>query len=188
MAKHSLTPATWIEAGLEQLAAEGPQALRAEPLARHLKTTKGSFYWHFKDVPAFHDAVLAHWKDGALGAAAALKDAEGSEAERLIQLGQAVQSDSADAALRAWGQSNPLVAQIVAGDVAHLHQESKVPALRGRSGAGSLKYFDDADRGLVNFQGAGDQQIFGGISRHVFGIGTGVRPDQSGFALVGDPF
>ena len=114
MAKHSLTPATWIEAGLEQLAAEGPQALRAEPLARHLKTTKGSFYWHFKDVPAFHDAVLAHWKDGALGAAAALKDAEGSEAERLIQLGQAVQSDSADAALRAWGQSNPLVAQTVA--------------------------------------------------------------------------
>ena len=114
MAKHTLTPAAWIEAGLAQLTTEGPQALRAEPLARYLKTTKGSFYWHFKDVPAFHDAVLAHWKDGALTAAAALKDADGSAAERLIQLGQTVQNDSADAALRAWGQSNPLVEQSVA--------------------------------------------------------------------------
>ncbi len=114
MAKHTLTPTTWIEAGLAQLAIEGPQALRAEPLARHLKTTKGSFYWHFKDVPAFQDALISHWKETALREADAFKDADGTAAERLIQLGQAVQSDSADAALRAWGQSNGSVADAVA--------------------------------------------------------------------------
>ena len=114
MARNTLTPTAWIEAGLAQLAAEGPDALRAEPLARHLKTTKGSFYWHFADVPAFHGALLAHWKEAALSGAEALSEAEGTGAERLIQLGQLVQGDSADAALRAWGQSNADVAQTVA--------------------------------------------------------------------------
>lgn len=114
MPKDTLTPMVWIDAGLTQLAEVGPGALRAEPLARNLKTTKGSFYWHFKDVPAFHGAVLEHWKETALAGAEALREADGSPAERLIQLGQLVQGDSADAALRAWGQSEAHVAQTVA--------------------------------------------------------------------------
>ena len=106
MAKETLTPTVWIEAGLSQLSKVGADALRAEPLARHLKATKGSFYWHFKDVPAYHDALLDHWKTGAMESLDGLKEADGSTAERLIQLGQSVQSDSADPALRAWAQSN----------------------------------------------------------------------------------
>lgn len=114
MAKTKLTQTAWIEAGLTQLAREGADALRAEPLARHLKTTKGSFYWHFKDVPAYHAALLDHWKAEATAKAEALDDAEGTAAERMIGLGQAVQSDPTDAALRAWGQSNKSVLQTVA--------------------------------------------------------------------------
>ncbi len=114
MAKTKLTQAAWIEAGLKQLAREGSDALRAEPLARHLKTTKGSFYWHFKDVPAFHAALLAHWKTEATTKAEALDDAEGTSAERMISLGQTVQSDATDAALRAWAQSDKAVLQTVA--------------------------------------------------------------------------
>ena len=130
MAKTKLTQAAWIDAGLKQLAREGADALRAEPLARHLKTTKGSFYWHFKDVPAFQTALLAHWKAEATAAAEALDNAEGTPAERLIGLGQAVQGDPADAALRAWGQSDARVLQTVAdvdavrmGKLAALMQE-----------------------------------------------------------------
>jgi len=114
MARDTLTQTAWIEAGLRQLAKEGPQALRAEPLARHLKTTKGSFYWHFKDVPAFHTALLKHWKAAALTQAKALDGAEGSAAERMIALGQAVQGDAADAPLRAWAQSHAKVAKTLA--------------------------------------------------------------------------
>ncbi|MEH6751885.1 MAG: TetR family transcriptional regulator, partial [Paracoccaceae bacterium] len=36
-------------AGLAALAEAGPVALKAEPMARRLGTTKGSFYWHFAD-------------------------------------------------------------------------------------------------------------------------------------------
>ncbi len=58
----------WIAAGFRALARTGPQALKAEPLARDLKTTKGSFYHHFKDVPAFHAAMLGLWQDQAFTA------------------------------------------------------------------------------------------------------------------------
>ena len=61
MKRQRLSPQTWIEAGLAELVAQGPKALAAEPLARKLATTKGSFYWHFKDVPDFQAAVVKHW-------------------------------------------------------------------------------------------------------------------------------
>ncbi len=114
MAKDTLTPTAWIDAGLAQLASIGPQALRAEPLARHLKTTKGSFYWHFKDVPAYHAALLEQWKSNALAVSENLDGAEGSPAERLIQLGQSIQNDAADAPLRAWAQADASVLATVA--------------------------------------------------------------------------
>jgi len=55
----------WIDAGFRALTEKGPQALKAEPLARGLNTTKGSFYWHFKDVPAFQAEMLACWEKQA---------------------------------------------------------------------------------------------------------------------------
>ena len=67
MASTRKTPKTWIDAGLKALIEDGPDGLRAETLARRLGATKGSFYWHFKDVPAFHDAVLDAWLANAKG-------------------------------------------------------------------------------------------------------------------------
>ncbi|THH35045.1 TetR/AcrR family transcriptional regulator [Aliishimia ponticola] len=61
MASKRKTPQTWIDAGLAALKSKGPDGVRAETLARDLGATKGSFYWHFKDVPAFHDEVLKAW-------------------------------------------------------------------------------------------------------------------------------
>lgn len=134
MAKDTLTQTTWINAGLAQLAKEGASALRAEPLARHLKTTKGSFYWHFKDVPAFHDALLAHWKATALSSLTALDDEEGSTAERLIALGQSIQNDPADAALRAWAQSSATVQKTLADvDAARMDRLGKLMKELGNS-------------------------------------------------------
>ena len=114
MAKETLTPTAWIDAGLAQLASKGPAALRAEPLARFLKTTKGSFYWHFKDVPTYQLAVLDQWKSQALAELKKLDDADGTPAEQLIALGQTVQGDPVDAALRSWSQGDANVRQTLA--------------------------------------------------------------------------
>lgn len=56
----------WINAGLQALATDGPDALKAELLARRLGTTKGSFYWHFKDVPDFQRQVMGQWEHQTL--------------------------------------------------------------------------------------------------------------------------
>ncbi|MEL7165187.1 MAG: TetR/AcrR family transcriptional regulator [Pseudomonadota bacterium] len=114
MARAQLSPAAWIDAGLERLAAEGPVALRAEPLSRHLKTSKGSFYWHFKDVPAFQMAVLDRWRSGALAALAADAESEGSSTDQLIRFAQTVQADTTGPALRAWAQTDQDVAKALA--------------------------------------------------------------------------
>lgn len=110
MARAQLSPAAWIDAGLERLSAEGPAALRAEPLSRHLKTSKGSFYWHFKDVPAFQMAVLDRWQTEAMNALATDAATSGSSTDQLIRFAQTVQSDATGPALRAWAQTDTSVA------------------------------------------------------------------------------
>ncbi|MEO1555190.1 MAG: TetR/AcrR family transcriptional regulator [Pseudomonadota bacterium] len=123
MAKSPLSPAAWIEAGLTQLTASGPLALRAEPLSRHLKTSKGSFYWHFKDVPAFQAALLAEWKERAMAQLAEDAEMEGSDTDKMIRFGQSVQGDTAGPALRAWAQADKSVAKTIeAVDAARLKQ------------------------------------------------------------------
>ncbi|WP_147110778.1 TetR/AcrR family transcriptional regulator [Tateyamaria sp. syn59] len=114
MAKAPLSPAAWIDAGLEQLTAQGPLALRAEPLSRHLKTSKGSFYWHFKDVPAFQKALLAEWKSRALATLAEDSAQDGTATDKMIRFGQSVQEDSPGPALRAWAQQDEAVAKALA--------------------------------------------------------------------------
>lgn len=111
MARTPLSPAAWIDAGLAQLTSEGPNALRAEPLSRHLKTSKGSFYWHFKDVPAFQAALLDEWKSRTLTQLSEDAATDGTTTDKLIRFGQGVQSDSAGPALRAWAQSDSKVAK-----------------------------------------------------------------------------
>jgi AcrR family transcriptional regulator len=58
----TLTPKDWMRAAFQNLALEGVQAIKAEVLAKQLETTKGSFYWHFKDVPAFKAEMLKLWE------------------------------------------------------------------------------------------------------------------------------
>ncbi|MEM7733543.1 MAG: TetR/AcrR family transcriptional regulator [Pseudomonadota bacterium] len=61
-----LTRSVWVDAGMDVLRKQGSDALKAEPMARHMKTTKGSFYWHFKDVEDFHIAILNLWEQAAI--------------------------------------------------------------------------------------------------------------------------
>lgn len=56
----------WIAGAIEVLAEEGIAGLRVEVLAKRLKVTKGSFYWHFTDRRDLLLGVLHHWKDGRI--------------------------------------------------------------------------------------------------------------------------
>lgn len=52
----------WIGAGLEVLSTRGIEAVHVETLAKLLRISKGSFYWHFRDREDLLDAMLASWE------------------------------------------------------------------------------------------------------------------------------
>ena len=60
-AQRTLTRDDWAAAGLVALVELGPDAVRIEPVAARLGTTKGSAYWHFADRADLLRAVLALW-------------------------------------------------------------------------------------------------------------------------------
>lgn len=62
MAKARTPRNRWIDAGLDVLAAGGPDAVRIEPLAEALGVTKGGFYWHFGDRAALLEEMLDTWE------------------------------------------------------------------------------------------------------------------------------
>jgi AcrR family transcriptional regulator len=74
-----LSAKDWLDQGLKVLAAKGFTALKAEPLAKAMGVSRGSFYWHFADIAAFHAEILKYWREVAAeriitGVEAAAKD------------------------------------------------------------------------------------------------------------------
>lgn len=116
-----LTKQDWLRAGFASLVENGPSGLKAEPLARRLNTTKGSFYWHFRDVSQFQDAMLTYWQQGAFANIVAYLEREPAIPKRLRLLGQIATGAAwpgykgapIEPAIRAWSRSDAKVAQMV---------------------------------------------------------------------------
>ncbi len=115
--KRRLGPHDWIIAGFEALTRGGPEAIRIEAIARNLSTTKGSFYWHFKDLKALHLAMLAAWERLATTSVTTPAHLAGRSAtERLswliTRLSHTCEDEGAGSALepavRDWGRAEPL--------------------------------------------------------------------------------
>jgi AcrR family transcriptional regulator len=114
MKRQRLSRQSWIDAGLKALVSQGPTALAAEPLARELSATKGSFYWHFKYVPDLQDAVLLDWQTRAFASVVNDLAESGTAEQRLRRFGRIVLSDSEAPAFRAWAQTDAKVASALA--------------------------------------------------------------------------
>jgi AcrR family transcriptional regulator len=115
-----LTARDWIDFGLTTLAREGSDVLKADVLARKLGVSRGSFYWHFADLGAFHARVIAHWKQVATEAIIADIERYRSHGERLDALLRHAFGEGAaiEIRLRAWGETNAAAARALA-DVDH---------------------------------------------------------------------
>ena len=57
-----LTREDWAAAALDALGEGGLSAVAVEPIAVRLGTTKGSFYWHFRNREALVEAALQRWE------------------------------------------------------------------------------------------------------------------------------
>jgi AcrR family transcriptional regulator len=74
----------WIEAGLQALAAGGPEAVRIEVLAQELGVTKGGFYWQFDGRPALLGAMLERWERTVVTEVIERLDREAGDARKKV--------------------------------------------------------------------------------------------------------
>ncbi len=104
-----LTAQDWLNQGLKTLAKSGFMALKAEPLAKAMGVSRGSFYWHFADIAAFHAAILKHWREIAGEQIIAGVEAASRDSNPLEILLRRVFSErlAIESAVRIWASVDP---------------------------------------------------------------------------------
>jgi AcrR family transcriptional regulator len=140
-----LSAKDWLDQGLKVLATNGFTALKAEPLAKALGVSRGSFYWHFADVGAFHAAILEHWRDVAAEQIISDVEAEAPDQSALPALLRRVFGDRPpvlESAMRSWAAHDAAVRAAVQavdqrrlGYVEQLLKASGLPAETARARA-----------------------------------------------------
>jgi AcrR family transcriptional regulator len=105
----------WIEAGLQALAAGGPDAVRIETLAQALGVTKGGFYGYFTDRNALLAEMLDAWERKATDEAIEHAERKGADVRtRLRRAGTFTFSADLlpiDLAVREWARHDAAVAE-----------------------------------------------------------------------------
>jgi AcrR family transcriptional regulator len=105
-----LSAKDWLDQGLKTLAQGGFTALKAEPLAKAMGVSRGSFYWHFADIGAFHAAILARWREVAAEQIIANVEAASGHENPLAVLLRRVFNErlTLENAVRTWATVDPL--------------------------------------------------------------------------------
>ena len=104
-----LSAKDWLDQGLRALARSGFTALKAEPLAKAMGVSRGSFYWHFADIGAYRAAILKHWREvAAEQIIAGLEAASGDDNPLQLLLRRAFGTKPAlENAFRIWATVDP---------------------------------------------------------------------------------
>jgi AcrR family transcriptional regulator len=104
-----LSAEDWLDLGLRTLAKSGFTALKAEPLAKAMGVSRGSFYWHFADLGVYHAAILKHWREVAAEQVIANLEAVAKDRDAVaLLLRRAFSSTPAlENAIRTWATVDP---------------------------------------------------------------------------------
>jgi AcrR family transcriptional regulator len=57
----------WLDAAYEMLVESGVESVKVMPLAKRLKLSRTSFYWHFQSREALLDALVDRWQEKNTG-------------------------------------------------------------------------------------------------------------------------
>lgn len=110
-----LTQQQWLEGGLDALAKLGPGALKIGFLASRLGVTRGSFYWHFKDLEDYRQQLLERWRSLSTEQIIARLEEQQQGTDRLAALLRRafLGPRPLERTLRAWAIEDPSVRQII---------------------------------------------------------------------------
>ncbi|MEM1390311.1 MAG: TetR/AcrR family transcriptional regulator, partial [Pseudomonadota bacterium] len=110
-----LSERDWLQHGLKTLKNSGYTGLKADLMAKSLGVSRGSFYWHFKDLGAFQISLLDHWQK--VTTEQVIEEIEQDQRatrplENLMNRAFLGASQARlDQAVRLWAQHHPLVAR-----------------------------------------------------------------------------
>ena len=115
MDRASLVATDWLDLALAELLACGYGALKAQPLAKKLNVTRGSFYHHFDSLEDFHEAVIDHWSERTSGQLIRVAQGTADPPKALDELLQkTLQSgEGLERAIRSWSTVDARVARAV---------------------------------------------------------------------------
>lgn len=117
----SLTREDWIHAAQHVLVTSGVDAVRVDTLAKELKITRGSFYYHFKSRGELLEGILGNWRSRATeDVILQLRTAHTSplqQLQRLLELpshGQTAREAAAiELGIRAWARRDDKARQAI---------------------------------------------------------------------------
>ena len=169
-----LTPADWIGHGLDTLARNGPNALKVGAMAAGLNVSRGSFYWHFRDIGDFRDQLLRAWLEETTEQVIARIEAAAPGPDRLKALlrgafvtrpglASASRSFAAEGAIRAWAAEDPAVAAMVAAvderRIGYIAGELAAAGLHHKTALGRATFLYWAYLGAARAMNGGDGAV-----------------------------
>jgi len=113
--RKTLSRETWLEAARKVLERRGIAAVKIDALARQLKVTRGSFYFHFAGLSDLHAGLIDIWRQRNCAPFEALQHSE-TEGQVLFETVVRVWVDektftpSLDLAIRDWSRSSRMLA------------------------------------------------------------------------------
>ena len=111
-----LTKSDWIRHGLRTLAKDGANALKVGPMSTALNVSRGSFYWHFRDIADFRSQLLRSWQERSTDRVIQELEAQKAQPGRLKHLLKRALTTKRglDRAIRSWAAEDQDVAKVVA--------------------------------------------------------------------------
>ena len=111
--RDDLTPEDWTDAGLRTLAEIGVSGVKIDRLAKSMNISRGSFYWHFKDLDQLMQSMVKTWLFRQRGN---LKRMQGAPLDtRIEQILRHIRNKdaAADIAMRVWAFEDRRAAKAV---------------------------------------------------------------------------
>jgi AcrR family transcriptional regulator len=106
----------WIEAARKVLVSTGIDDVKVDRLAKRMKMTRGSFYWHFKNRDDLLDGLLELWrvhKEKELEQVMERWSKNGAAEIARVWLSEDASYPEFDLAIRSWSRKSANVAKIV---------------------------------------------------------------------------
>ncbi len=122
MKQNKLSVDDWLKAAFRTLTRGGPSSIKAEVIARDLGVSKGSFYWHFKNVPSLKSNMLSHWSEEATQAIITELEQASTDPQDKLRILVSISTSNrstpyggpmVEAAIRDWARYDSSVSSIV---------------------------------------------------------------------------